>query len=180
MEAARTDWKDIALRSKQKLAKTYEDNREQIRYAADTVEVFLAGGIIGWIHGRNGGIPKRLGIPLDLGLMILFKGLGFYMSAKGWTGAADVHAIGNGIGGYYFGTMGLEIGQKQLAAATDKDGKKTALGHPLSDKEASDANIDRRTNTILAGEEQQRTAIGEGNRSYQVTREQRPQQRIFR
>jgi hypothetical protein len=185
-ETGRVDWKRTAEKAQGRIKTIYEEQKEQIRFAADTVETFLAGGIIGWIHGRNGGIPKRLGVPLDLGLMVLLKIGAFVMSAKKIAGAADVHAFGNGVGAYYFGTMGLEIGQRQLAAKKDSKGNPVALGHPLSDKEAADMGIDPRTNTVLAGAEQQRTQIGEGSRrvsqsqSYQVARAPQPVARIFR
>lgn len=164
-EAARTDWRDIAMRSKKRIATIYEENKEQIRFAADTVEVWGAAGFMGWVHGRNGGVPKRLGIPLDLGLTGLLKLVAF----MGWAGkySADLHATGNGFGAYYFGTMGLEIGQKALVAQKEAD--KKPAGHPLTADEAKTQNLDARTNTIVAGA--QRGALGEGNAASQVRRQ---------
>jgi hypothetical protein len=151
-EAARTDWKQVAMKAKGRIASIYEENREQIRFATDTVEVWGAAGFMGWIHGRNGGIPKRLGIPLDLGLTGVLKLVAF----MGWAGkySADLHGLGNGFGAYYFGTMGLDIGQtalKNAKAADAKAGKTVTPDHPLTDKEAHDQNLDTRTNTIVAG-----------------------------
>jgi hypothetical protein len=145
------DWKSIAESSKKKLGNFVEENKQQIRYAADTAETWMGAGVMGYIHGRNGGMPKKFGVPVDLGVTGLLKAFAF----GGWFGtkaiAADLHAIGNGTGSWFVGTMLLDVGQEKLRNAKDKDGKPVAKGHSLSEAEAKAADIDARANTIIAG-----------------------------
>jgi hypothetical protein len=172
------EWKQIAQRARAKLAGIYEENAEMIRAALDTGEVLLGAGVVGYVHGRKGYVPKVLGVPVDLGSFIVGKIGGFLMTAKHVTGAADVHALSNGPGAYYIGSVGADMGQRALRAAKNKDGTPEAKGRPLTEAEAKDVNGDVRT--IVAGEtrrlldahreELQRTMISRGGQPVHAPR----------
>jgi hypothetical protein len=146
------DWKAVAERSQKKIASFYAENKATLRAAADTAEVWTGAGVMAFVHGRYGGIPKRFGIPLDMAATVLLKAFAF----GGWFGtkavASDLHSLGNGTGAWWIGTMLLDVGQNQLKKAKKADGTAEALGRPLTEDEAKARNLDIRTNTIIAGE----------------------------
>lgn len=146
--ADRTDWKALAERYGNAVKKQRESYELQTRYALDTIEVGGSSFAVGYVHGRNGAMPKRLGVPLDLGAAAVLKLVAF----MGWGAkyTPDVHSLGNGPLAYFLGSMGAERGQVALRAAKDKDGKPVALNRPLTEAEAKDRNVDVRT--IVAGD----------------------------
>lgn len=164
------EWKAIAQRARAKLDNIYEENKELVRATLDTGEVLIGSGLVGYVHGRKGYVPKYLGVPLDLGSFLIGKILAFGMTVKKVMGAADVHALSNGPGAYYIGSVGADMGQRALRAAKNPDGTPQAKNRPLTDQEAKDLSADVRT--IVAGEtkrmldahreEIQRTLISQG------------------
>jgi hypothetical protein len=149
-EKSPSEWRAMALRLQNKISNFYEENREMIRAGLDTGEVLLAAGTIGYVHGRKGYVPKVLGVPIDLGTFLVGKIGAFLMTAYKVPLAADVHALSNGPGAYYIGSVGADMGQRALRAAKNKDGTPEAKGRPLTDAEAKDLNADVRT--IVAGQ----------------------------
>lgn len=160
------NWKEKAERYRAKVVNFAEEKREEIRAGMDTIECWGGAGTMGYIHGRYGGMPKRWGIPLDMGVTALLKAFAF----GGWFGtksvAADLHSVGNGTGSWVVGTLALDAGQKALRAAKNKDGSPEALNKPRNTPELLDG-FDNRANTIMAGE----SAVRRGARNENLDRQ---------
>jgi hypothetical protein len=145
-EENKTGWKKLYESSKARMERFQDENKESIRYATDTIEVWGVAGALGYLHGRQGGMPKLLGIPYDLGIALAAKVVAF----AGWAGkswSADMHAIGNGAGAYYIGSVGADMGQKARKDAGEM------LNRPFTEAEAKDKNVVVRN--VVAGPQQQ-------------------------
>jgi hypothetical protein len=76
---------------------------------------------LGYLHGRKGNMPEKWNIPLDLAI-----GVGAHLATmfgvipKGLAG--HVRNIGNGGLGYYFGSLGGQLGQKARKDASELTG----------------------------------------------------------
>jgi len=146
-------WKKMGTRLKGRLASIAEEKKEVIRHTADTVEVWLAAGGMGYLHGRKGGMPKYLGIPADLLAAGVTKIMAFAMGRRRF--AADLHSLGNGFGAYYIGGVAAEYGQQARKTAGE------LKGVPFSDADAASQSPPVAVRTITSG-----NPLGHGAPSY--------------
>lgn len=165
-DEGRRDWKAIGEkaqasmdRMKASAAQQRADVANMTRYFIETLEAGTVGAGMGYWHGRNGFVPKKLGVPVDLWGTLIFKGLAF----SGYAGdlTRDAHTVGNSFLTYFAGGWGAQRGQTALRAAKDKDGKNVALNRPLTEQEAKDRQADVRT-IVARDKEPERTQISEG------------------
>lgn len=156
-------WRDQVVRLKNEAAKKIADSWHIIRAVLDTGEVLLSIGGFGYIWGRYGYMPKRLGIPIDLGIGGVLKIGAFFLTVYKVPGAADVHSFSNGALGSYANAVGADIGQRALKNAKNKDGTPQMKGRQLTEAEAKDLQADVRN--VVAGEVAEMKKLLEAHRS---------------
>lgn len=142
-------WRDQVVRLKNTAAQKVRENWHFIRAGLDTGEVIIASGGFGYLWGRKGYMPKRLGMPLDLLIGGAVKIGAFFLTAYKVPGAADVHALSNGALASYAVAVGADMGQRALKAAKNPDGTPQAKNRQLTDDEAKALQADVRN--VVAG-----------------------------
>ncbi len=110
----------------------------------NSVASMLGVGIIGYMHGRRGGIPAIAGMPMDALGGALFGLGGIALVYGGYSWGSLVSAFGNGMGNYWFGEYAAEYGAKRREKAGER------LGRELTTEEAREAGVVVRP-PILAG-----------------------------
>lgn len=101
-------------------------------------------GIIGYLHGRKGGIPAVAGMPLDALGGAVFGLTGIALVYSGYSWGSLISAFGSGMGNYWFGEYMAEFGSKRREKAGEK------LNRQLTTEEAQTAGVVVRP-PILAG-----------------------------
>lgn len=139
------DWK-----SRYESFKRRNDNKDQrsmevVSAVADTALTFAGVGLMGYLHGRKGGIPAVAGMPLDAagGAAFGLGGLALVMSGWGW--GRHIAAFGTGLGSYWFGSYMADFGSRRREKAGEK------LGRQLTTEEAQKAGVVARP-PVLAGQ----------------------------
>lgn len=102
------------------------DSRAPLKkeHVDQTIRSGASGGtafLIGLVHGRQGGMPSKFGIPLDMAVAVAMHGLAIGLPMmnvkvpeKVTTG---LHASGDGALAYFLGAMGAQVGQKLRKSA---------------------------------------------------------------
>lgn len=138
------DWKEAYERAKARKQNEQERQMDLVRTVLDTGLTFAGLGLMGYLHGRKGGIPAVGGIPVDAagGAVLGLGGLGLVMA--GYESGRHVAAFGTGLGGYWFASYMADFGAKRREKAGER------LGRELTADEARAANVVTRP-PVLAG-----------------------------
>lgn len=155
----------------ERLSRKQEDSDERTHQAimqiADTLAIFGGQGLAGFLHGRYGGMPDVLRMPVD-GLVGALGGVaswGLLLTGYGEI-ARPINSFSSSMGGYLFGGVMADWGQSMREAAegdnaaglhgVDKDGKQVQyLGREYNEEEAKKAGVQKRR-PILAGDREVR------------------------
>lgn len=138
------DWHESYERLKTRVANEQEKTTQVALVVGNSVASMLGVGIIGYMHGRRGGIPAVAGMPLDALGGALFGLGGIALVYMGYSAGSVVSAFGNGMGNYWFGEYAAEFGAKRREKAGER------LGRELTTEEAREAGVVVRP-PILAG-----------------------------
>lgn len=129
------DWQAAYERLKTRQQNEAERSSEMVMLALDEVANYGGAALVGYLHGRRGGIPAVGGVPVDAGIAGLFGLIGWGLVLSGFTWGRTIARFGGGAGAYWVGAMFAEWGQKRREKAGEK------LGRQLTTEEAQKAKV---------------------------------------
>lgn len=131
----RGKWKTMAENARARLAGITERQKETASVAINSALALGGNALMGFLHGRKGGIPVTFGIPWDMGGGTLLGIAGLWGVSRGSMWGAPLAAFGSGVGGYWVGSTFAAIGRRKREEAGDW------VDHPLTAKEAQDMGV---------------------------------------
>lgn len=120
----------------------------------------VAGGL-GYLHGRNGGMLTRFGVPLDGALALLGLGFAFWKPSNKFARYSFDAGLGASI--YFTGSVGAGYGSQRRKDAGEMVG---TAGGQLSADQAKTANVSPRA--VVGGFAQPAGAMNYGRQQAQV------------
>lgn len=145
----RSKYKRLYESAKARFDNMKDEQKETLAVAIDSALVYGGSALIGFLHGRKGGVPVVLGMPYDVIGAGLFTMLGFWGVSEGKAWGRHSVALGSGFGSYYVGSMFAQIGRRKRIEA--KENVYPADGpYNLSAEQAAAAGVQVRP-AITAG-----------------------------
>jgi hypothetical protein len=132
-------WKARWERLKAKQANEQEREHEGVAAGIDMFASYASAGLVGFLHGRKGGMPAVAKMPIDLLIGGFGSLIGFGLIMTGSSYGRHVAAFGQGAGNYWFGGQMAKIGQDKRQKAGEMLSQYDDKGNLLSVRTMTDA-----------------------------------------